>query len=95
MLKKEEYIEKIGEQLKGWTAKINELKAKADRAVIETKTKVNQQILALNQKKMVVTQKLQEVRKANKNAWEHLKEGVEKACQDLAQSLRSAKGKFK
>ena len=51
MGRKEAYQEKIEAQLKEWSAKINELKAKAEKAAAEKKTELHKMIDNLRAKK--------------------------------------------
>jgi len=95
MIKKEEYIKKFTEQLKEWTKNVEEVRVKADQALAGTIAELDKHVEGLNQKKQIVTQKLQKMKEASAESWGRLKEELEKAGNDLKEALRAAKEKFK
>lgn len=80
---KKAYQEKIEAQLKEWGAKIDELKAKAEKSKAELKTKYEKQIEDLRTKQEVAQRKLRELRESGEEAWEGLKTGLEKGLGEL------------
>jgi hypothetical protein len=92
---KKAYQEKMEAQLREWAAKIDGLKAKADKAKAEVKIKYYGQILELRIKQEVARQKLHELRESGDEAWEELKVGVDRALGDLKGSLNRAVSRFK
>lgn len=95
MGKREEYIDKLAAQLKEWSAKIDELKARADKTAAEKKIELNKQVEALNSKRQEARQKLQQLKEAGEGAWESIQSGAEKAWRDLREAVNSAVEKFK
>jgi hypothetical protein len=95
MDKKEEYILKLDAQLREWSAKIDELKAKTDKAKGDLKIEYGRQIAALEAKKEYAQKRLKEIRETSGQAWEELKTGVEHAWHELKISLDNAITKFK
>jgi nucleotide-binding universal stress UspA family protein len=93
--KRKAYQEKIEAQLKEWGAKIEDLKAKAQKSKAELKTKYEIQIEDLRAKQEAVQKKLREFRESGEEAWEGLKIGVEKSLEELKGSLDSALSTFK
>jgi nucleotide-binding universal stress UspA family protein len=89
------YQEKIEAQLKEWSARIDELKAKAERSKAEIKIKYEKQIEVLRSKQDAVQQKLREFKETGEETWEGLKTGVEKGLNDLKETFDQAISKFK
>jgi hypothetical protein len=92
---KEAYQEKIEAQLKEWSAKISELKAKADKATADAKVKMYQEIDDLKAKREAAQQKLDDLKAAGAEKWENLKAASDKALEDLKGKWESIKAKFK
>ncbi|HEX9883036.1 MAG TPA: hypothetical protein VGA79_03635 [Desulfobaccales bacterium] len=92
---KEAYQEKLEAQLKEWSAKLNELKAKADKATADAKIKMYREIDNLKAKKDVAQQKLDEIKAAGAEKWESLKAASEKTMEDLKSKWASVKAKFR
>lgn len=83
----EAYQEKIEAQLKEWSAQIDGLKAKAQKAEADAKLKYYDAIEDLRIKENAVRQKLTGLKDAGGDAWENLKAGVEAAVQSLREAL--------
>lgn len=94
MNKKEVYQEKLEAQLREWSAKIDVLNAKADKAKAELKIEYAEQIEDLRAKQTAAQTKLQELSKSGELAWEELKPGLEHAWHDLKISVENALSKF-
>jgi hypothetical protein len=92
---KEAYQEKIEAQLKEWTAKLNEYKAKADKASADVKIQMYSQIDQMKARKEALQQKLNEVGAASGDSWEALKAGSEKILEEMKKTWESMKSKFK
>jgi seryl-tRNA synthetase len=80
---KEAYQEKIEAQIKEWTAKLQEYKAKADKASADVKIQMYQQIDHLRAQKEAAQQKLNEIKAASGDSWEALKAGSEKVLDEM------------
>lgn len=91
---KKAYQEKMEAQLKEWQAKIDVLKAKADKAQADKRAKYYEQIESLNSKKKAASNKLKELQQAGEEAWDDVKDGMEKAWQELKTSVEEAGKKF-
>ena len=81
--------------MKRWTAKIDVLKAKAEKAKVEAKIKYYGEIEDLRTKQKLTKQKLQDLRESGDDAWEELRAGVDKALDDLKDALNRAASRFK
>lgn len=80
---KEAYQEKIEAQLREWTAKINELKAKAEGAKADAKIEMYKRIDALRVKQEAAQAKFQALKQAGTEKWEQLRTGLDQAMEDL------------
>ena len=95
MESKEAYKAKIDAQLKEWSIKIADLKAKAELAEANVKVEYLKQIELLSARKEKAQAKLEELKIAGDEAWESLKAGMEKAVSELKDAINSAIAKFK
>ena len=84
---KEEFQIKMEEQKEVLENKINELKAKADKADAEVKIKYYKEIEVLRTKRDAAWKKSEELRNAGEGAGESIQVGVEKAWADLVMAI--------
>jgi uncharacterized coiled-coil DUF342 family protein len=91
---KEAYQEKLEAQIKEWTAKLTELKAKADKAGADAKVQMYKQIDQLRAHKEAAQQKLNEIKASRADTWETLKAGSEKALDEMKKTWESLRSKF-
>jgi hypothetical protein len=77
------YLEKMQAQLNDWTAKIDALIVKAEKAGAAKKTEYQEQIKTLQAKKKIAEEKLQILKAAGEGAWRDAKEAMEKISGDL------------
>ncbi len=82
-------------KLQEWGSKLDELKAKADRAGADSKAELNKKIEALGEKRDAMQQKLAELKSSGDDAWESLKAGAESAWDELSAAFEEAKSNFK
>ena len=92
---KDAYLEKMEAQFREWGAKIDELKAKADKAEAGAKIEYIKQLDVLKAKRDAAQTKLGEIRAAGEDAWEGMKSGVEGAWTELKAAIDGAATKFK
>lgn len=95
MKTKDEYIEKLAAELKGWSADIDALNAKAEIASADLKVKYHEEIEALRVKEREASEKIKELQAAGSDAWDSVKETSEKVWHDLRTGLASVVDKFK
>lgn len=95
MSMKEAYQKKMEAQLKEWSAKIDALKAKADKAGAEQKIKYYEHIESLRARQQKVREKLDKLRASSEAAWEDLRGSVEHAWEELKSAVERAAKKFK
>ncbi len=94
MSNKQAYQQKVQAQLDEWSAEIDKLRAKADKADADAQIALNREIDDLRDKKNQAREKLDELSEASEGAWEDLKTGIESASNQLGQALRSAQSRF-
>lgn len=94
MNSKQAYQKKVQAQLDEWSAEIDKLRAKADRADAEAEIALNREIDNLRDKRNQARQKLDELSSAGEDAWEDIKTGVEAASNALGHAVRSAQSRF-
>ena len=92
---KEDYQEKLEAQLREWSAKIDQLKAGAERMAADAKVRYHQQLDALRGKQEAAQKKLQELKESGEGAWESLKAGIDRAWDELKQGVEGALSRFK
>lgn len=95
MSMKEAYQKKMEAQLKEWSAKIDVLKAKADKAGAEQKIRYYELIDSLRANQQKVREKLDKLRASSETAWEELSNSVEHAWEELKNAVERAGKKFK
>ena len=91
---KEAYQEKMDAQIREWTAKLQEYKAKADMASADAKIQMYQQIDHLRPQVEAAKQKLSEIKVASGESWEALKAGSEKTLEEIKKTWEEMKSKF-
>jgi len=95
MNKKQAYEEKLQAQFDEWSAKIEVLKAKAEKAGADVKVDYQKTIEDLQKKKTNAKQKLQELHTASDDAWEDLQDGLKGAWSSFGAAIESAVSRFK
>jgi len=95
MSKKDAYRQKLESQLDEWDAKIDVLKAKANKAEASAKVEYHEMIENLQTKRSKAKDKLQELRHASEDAWEDLKGGLEQSWSELGAAVKAATSRFK
>lgn len=84
MSMKESYEKKLQAQLDEWSADIDKLKAKADKAEANVQIAYYKQVDELRSMQKAASQKLAELKGAGDDAWEELKASIEKTWDRLA-----------
>ncbi|MDO9116565.1 MAG: hypothetical protein Q7U39_01290 [Nitrospira sp.] len=77
-------------QLREWSARIGQWKAKADQAEAGAKIEYDKQINEVRAKVDAAEVKLHELKASSGDAWETLKGGVERAWTDLKTAVNGA-----
>ena len=95
MSKKKTYEDKLKAQLDEWSATVDVLKARADKAGAGAKIKYYETIKDLQKKQGEAQSRLRDLQNASEDAWEDLKEGIENAWASLGSAIKSAKSDFR
>ena len=81
-------------KLNEYGEKIDQLQAKTEKLGEDGKTKAQEQLTALRQKRDEVSDKLKDLSSSSGNAWEQLKSGVDAAMEDLGNAYKKAAAEF-
>ena len=95
MSMKESYEKKLQAQLDEWSADIDKLKARADKAEANVQIAYYKQVDELRAMQKTARQKLADLKDAGDDAWEELKTSIEKTWDKLGHELKSAISRFK
>jgi len=95
MGKKEEYMEKLGVQLRAWSERIDFLTEKAEHEALEQKTKLLREIEEFKARSQEAQLKLKQMRETTGDAWETLVAGMDKAWEDMKEAFHQIADKFK
>ena len=94
MISKQEYLDKLQGQLAGFTARIEILKTQASEADSSYQPSYYQTIEELSLKRQLAESKLSQLKNAEDDDWEDLKEGMENALTDFSTSIKAATARF-
>ena len=95
MSKKNEYVDKMKMQLDDWNKDIDTLQVKANLAKAELKVKYNEQIAELRKRRQEGERKLNEIKAAADDSWEHLKGESERTLSALKAAVTEFKSRMK
>ena len=90
MEKNEEYKRKLEAQLKEWSVRLEELKARSERLGAEARVEVERKIESLRSRRGEVRERLDALLDGGEEAWGHLRTGLEKAMTDLKTGVSEA-----
>ena len=90
MESKQAYQEKMQAQFKEWNAKVDVLKAKAEKVQAGAKADIQEQIKKLREKQQQMQKNLDGLQKAGEGAWDNAKQSVETAWEDMKNAVSSA-----
>ena len=91
---REAYQDKSESQLREWDAEIEKLKAKADKADAESRIKYYEELEDLHTKRSRIANRLREMKEAGEDKWEDFKVEVERAWDDMRNSLQRASSRI-
>ncbi len=92
---KENYQQKIQEQLDEWRADIDRLKEKAKNATAETKLRYQENIDRLELKMDEGKSRLKELKESGSEAWDAVKEGADSIWDTMKATFAEVKEKLK
>lgn len=94
MLNRDEYVQKLKEQLDQWNAEAAKWEAKAKAAQDEMKVEYERQLALYRQRRDEGLQKLKEVQAASGEAWMELMRGADDAWKRMQDAFNQARSKF-
>lgn len=95
MRMKEAYKKKLQAQLDEWSAEIDRLKAKSNKAQADAQLEYYKEIDELRSMQEGARSKLSKLKKAGDDAWEELTAGIDNAWDSIGSSLKSSTSKHK
>lgn len=88
------YQEKFQAQLNEWSAQMEVLKAKRDKAEADAKISYEHHIKELQSQYDTAQGKLKELQSASETAWEEMKSGIESAWESMSKAVKNATSRF-
>ena len=88
------YEQKYQAKLDEWNAEIDKLAAKARQADADARIEYEKQIQTLRDYRRDAEQRLNELRKSGEDAWRDVREGAEKAGDEMERALKKALVRF-
>jgi hypothetical protein len=95
MATKEAYRKKLEAQLKEWDAKLDLWSAKAQKATADARISYENELESLRSKRAAAHKKFEELGKRGENAWEDIKDGVEKVWGEMGKAMEKVASRFK
>lgn len=91
MQKRDEYVAKMKAELDKINAQISEFEAKLTEERVEAESDLSKSLENLKKQRDTYAAKLDDVQSAGAEAWEELKQGVQKAADDLNASFKEVR----
>lgn len=95
MASRQAYVQKLNAQLKEWDAKLDQLSAKAQKATADARINYENELESLKARRAVANRKLEELGQRGENAWEDMKDGLEKVWDELGKAVEKVAARFK
>ena len=95
MVTREEYVRKMHSKLDKMNNEIDKLVASKDKIAESGHIEFDKQIDYVRRRRDEALAKLDQFQGASENAWEDIKAGTELAWESIAQSIESARTRFK
>lgn len=95
MSSKDAYRDRLEAQLNEWQAKIDLLKARAERAEADSRIAYHEQIEALQKRREEMQSRLADLRASSEDAWAEIKDGTESAWKALDAAFSRALERFR
>jgi len=92
---KQKFQQQLAAQLKDWDAMVDDCMAMAAQAKTKTRSEIQKQLDAFAVQRTAAEQKLAELRAQSGDAWEDMKDGAEKAWQEMRNTVDRIAARFK
>ena len=87
MSHRDEYIAKMDAQLREWSAKIDEIQARAQKAAAEGRVEIQKQFETADAKRKELSRRLGELRAASDEGFAALRSGFEKTWKEFTSAF--------
>ena len=94
MSQKEALIQKLEAKMDAWKADADKLAAKAREADADARLEIESHMDKLKMMRQAAEDRLTKLRHAGNGAWHDLREGAEKAFDDMNDAMRNALAQF-
>lgn len=94
MTNRHEYVQKLKDKLDEWDADIDEFEERTQRAKVDLKFELEDQLTSLKAKRDIARQKLAEIMDASEEAWQDVKHGVDDAWASMKEAIDKARSHF-
>ncbi len=91
MTKKDAYVKMMKAQLDEWSAEIDKLQAKAEKAEAGLRMEYSDEIDKVKNMRMAATKKFKELKEAGEDVWTDFKAGVDAAWKELGDEVQEAR----
>ncbi len=95
MATKEAYQKKLQAQLDEWDARLDLLSAQAQKVAADARINYEDELVSLRSRRAEAHKALAELGKRGENAWEDMKDGVDKAWDAMSQAMERVAARFK
>jgi chromosome segregation ATPase len=95
MKTREEYIDSLAAELKVWSAEIDLLTAKAEKATEQAKHNIQEEINELRKNHVEASAKIDQLKESGTEVWEVVKESADKIWDDLRDGFKNVAAKLK
>ena len=93
--RKQAYRDKAEANLREWSAKVDQLLAKADKARAEGRIELYDRLENLRDRREVARQRLAKLKSSGADAWEQVKDGMSQALHDLEEAATTLQRRFR
>jgi seryl-tRNA synthetase len=87
---KDSYLKKADKELQSWSAKVDRLQKKAEKAGARTREELDRDIPVIRQKLEEVRKDLTKLRGSGQSSWKSLRRGAEDALRDAKNTYQNA-----
>jgi len=94
MVNREEYLEKLKQQLDQWNAEMANWEAKTREAQSSLRAEYERQIAAYRSKRDQAIEELRKVQSASSEGWKELARGADEAWEKMTEAFEKARSRF-
>jgi len=94
MIKREEYVQKLKNQLDQWNAEAKKWEAKAQQAQATMKVEYDKQLNTLHSRRDEAMYQLKLLQGASTDAWQDMMKGADQAWKSMQEAVNKARSHF-